>query len=248
MKKLNRIGENFITNEGYKIEIIECFGTNNCTVKFENGIKLINRRYEDIKRGEISNPNNRTINNIGYFGVGNYLSSINGVKQKHYSVWVDMIRRCYDEKMHIKNPTYKNCLVCNEWHNFQNFAKWFEDNFINDCQLDKDILIKGNKLYSPKTCLFVPHKINYLLLKYDAKRGEYPIGVNYHKRIKKFRSNVSINGKAKRLGYFDTPEEAFNIYKIAKEQEIKKLANIYKETITKECYEALINYQVEITD
>ena len=109
--------------------------------------------------------------------------------------------------------------------------------------LDKDILIKGNKIYSPETCIFVPKNINLLFVKSDAKRGDYPIGVNYNKRSGKFVARCGEYGKRVNLGTFRTPEEAFNAYKNAKMDRICELANFYysKNAIKKEVYDNLIN-------
>ena len=90
--------------------------------------------------------------NVGIIGEGIYVSRINSIRTKEYVAWDAMLQRCYDDKLHKRHPSYKDCTVCEEWLNFQNFAKWFNDNNIDGCQLDKDLLIKGNKIYSPETC------------------------------------------------------------------------------------------------
>lgn len=113
-------------------------------------------------------------------------------------------------------------------------------------ELDKDILIKGNKIYSAQNCELVPKKINLLFVKSNSSRGILPIGVK--KSGKKFRAKVMKNSVEEDLGTFDTPEEAFEAYKIAKQVHIKDMANKYKKEITNRCYQALINYKVEITD
>ena len=100
----------------------------------------------------------RTVYGVGFIGNGVNCCSASGQHTKSYSTWKEMIRRCYSGAFHIKNPTYKDCTVCDEWHDFQNFANWFEDNYPKGVvlyQLDKDIKLKGNKVYSPATCLFV---------------------------------------------------------------------------------------------
>ena len=118
--------------------------------------------------------------------------------------------------------------------------------------LDKDILFKGNKIYSPDTCVFVPNRINNLFTKRQNDRGEYPIGVYYHKS--KFNPQCSIYAdfnkkyKQKHLGTFDTPEEAFHKYKKFKEQYIKEVAEEYKDLIPTKLYEAMCKYVVEIND
>ena len=176
-----------------------------------------------------------------------------------YDRWRKMLIRCFDNKLKEKYPTYKDVTCCNRWLCFANFLEdleilkqeysWNEDIKLN---LDKDILYKGNKLYSLKNCVLVPNWINLLFIKNDAKRGNCPIGVSYHKQAKKYQANCSINGKLTSLGLYNTPEEAFNAYKIAKENEIKKIANdcVSKEYITQESrlYNAMMGYQIEIDD
>ena len=162
-----------------------------------------------------------------------------------------MLQRCYDPKFHEKYPTYKGCRVCKEWWNFQVFAEWYYSHFYElenkMMSLDKDIIKKGNKVYSPNTCVFVPHSINTLFVKSNKVRGEYYIGV--YKNGNKFEAQLSKgNGKQIPLGLYDTPEEAFLTYKQAKEAYIKEVAEEYKGKIDPRAYEALMKYEVEITD
>ena len=119
-------------------------------------------------------------------------------------------------------------------------------------EIDKDILCKGNKIYSPQTCIIVPQRINKLFTKSNKLRGDLPIGVYYNKQNKKYRSQISKieNGKKQRvyLGLYNTPQEAFESYKKAKENYIKQVADEYKLYIPKELYDAMYDYRVEITD
>ena len=162
-----------------------------------------------------------------------------------------MLQRCYSEDYQQKEPTYVGCTVCDEWLTLSNFKK-FIDNLDNGYQegyqLDKDILIKGNKIYSPETCCFVPREINSLLLNKKLHRGNMPVGVE--QRGKRFGAYCNNNGRRFHLGSFSTPEAAFLAYKKAKEQYVKELAEkYYKEgKITERVYNALLNYRVEITD
>ena len=114
--------------------------------------------------------------------------------------------------------------------------------------LDKDILIKGNKVYGPDTCIFVPQDINKLFTKRNNNRGNYPIGVSYNKQQKKYKSYCNTNSKQNFLGYYDTPEEAFTIYKQFKENYIKQVADEYKNHIPEKLYNAMYEYEVEIDD
>lgn len=197
----------------------------------------------------------KTAYGVGFIGEGNYKVSVKRVYTHQYIFWRTMLRRCYSSNFHNQSLTYKNCTVSSEWHNFQNFAKWFDENYYEidgeRMNLDKDILVKGNKVYSPDTCIFVPSIINNLFVKSDAARGMYPIGVSLSKESTKkpFRVLCS-EGKRNQiyLGRFSTPEEGFRAYKVFKERVIKKFANEYKDKIPSRLYESMINYEVEITD
>ena len=202
---------------------------------------------------------------VGYMGDGKYKSKDeNKKKTKAYNTWSHMLQRCYDAYYLNEHPTYIDCYVCEEWHNFQNFAKWFYENYYecNDeqMQLDKDILIKGNKIYSPNTCILVPKRINSLFTKSDASRGEYPIGVYYRfKKVEQYEyhylevcCSVIENGKKKskvlKTLPLNKPFQAFSIYKQFKEKYIKQIADEYKELIPQKLYEALYKWEVEIND
>ena len=186
---------------------------------------------------------------IGYKGDGRFNTSINGKHTKIYQSWKGMLQRCYSTKSFKRNPCYVDKKVCEEWHNFQNFAEWMEKNYnpeiMEGWHLDKDILIKGNKIYSPETCCFVPPEINYLFVRNSGDR-EYPIGVTYKENA--FRATLNKKDKSYHIGRFKTPEEAFQAYKTAKENYIKEVAEEWKNVIPHFLYTLLINYQVEITD
>jgi hypothetical protein len=129
-------------------------------------IKFIDTGYEvivttaSIRQSNIKDRLKPHSYGIGYMGVGPYVSRKNTIKELNYSVWLDMLKRCYDEKYLKKQPTYEGCTVVPEWHNFQNFAKWFEENYIEGMYLDKDIIKEGNKIYGPETCKFVTPQEN----------------------------------------------------------------------------------------
>ena len=166
-----------------------------------------------------------------------------------YVCWRNMILRCYDIKCLEKEPSYKGCYVCEDWLRFSNFKIWYDKNHIDGYELDKDILFKHNKIYSPETCCFVPQFLNTLLINVRKIRGQYPIGI---RRVPsgRFIARVSYVGKRKHLGTFDTIEEAFAAYKQAKEAYIKEVAQKYYDEgkITERVYDALMKYEVEITD
>ena len=211
---------------------------------------------QHIRNGKVKDPYVSSVCGVGVLGA-KYPSAINGVQTKEYKLWNSMLQRCYSNTdvcgaFKKKNPTYEGCGVSENFKSYEYFYEWCNKQvgFDNkDWQLDKDLLIKGNKVYSESTCVFIPKNINLLLTKRTASRGEYLIGVSWHKTKKAFIARVNKNtGKSKHLGYFKTEIEAVNTYKQAKESFVKEQANKWKSKIDDRAYEALMNYEVEIND
>lgn len=169
-----------------------------------------------------------------------------------YKHWFQMIRRCYSDKEQKKRMTYIGCSVCEEWLTFSNFLKWFmseDSGYKIGYQIDKDIIKKGNKVYSPDTCVFVPRRINCLFTKSNTLRGDTPIGVTTT-QSGRYRAQYAQFNKMTYLGLYDDPISAFNAYKDSKESFIQKVAMDYFANgyICKKLYDALMRYEVEITD
>lgn len=247
----DRTGEINYNNFGSKMVIKEYRKAIDIDVYFpEYNYTKTNVDYGNFKKGTISCVYERRTFGVGYLGEGKYTMSMNGKHTKCYSTWLNMLARCY-HKENEKNY-YQICEVRHEWHNFQGFSDWFQANYYEIegqlMNLDKDILCKGNKIYSPDTCVFVPQNINKLFTKRDNCRGDLPIGVVYNKSNKKYNARCDVNGKKKTLGYYNTPEEAFQVYKNFKENYIKEVAEEYKNVIPQKLYKAMINYKVEIND
>ena len=234
-------------------------------VKYNNKtnvkIQFINTGYEavvelgNIRNGKVKDPYVASVHGVGVLGT-KYPSKVNGVKTKEYELWHSMLTRCYSDVYKKKNQTYISCEVSNNFKSYEYFYEWCNkqisfgvDGNGNPFQLDKDLLIKGNKIYSENTCVFIPKEINSMLIKSDKKRGEYLIGVCWHKKDKTFKATVRRNkGKPEYLGSFKTEIEAFNAYKQVKENFIKEQANKWKSHIDERAYLALINYEVHIDD
>lgn len=164
---------------------------------------------------------------------------------KFYSVWYDMLTRCYCPKYQERQPTYKGVTVCEDWHKLSVFKKWFNENYVEGYCLDKDLKVKGNKIYSAETCVFVPQPLNNLLLEKPALNRKLPVGVEFHKQSKKFKAKLSNKGKTTHIGLFNTPEEAHKAYLETKHkyvlQELENYNEVNKELIVilKNRYELL---------
>lgn len=166
-----------------------------------------------------------------------------------YSVWKKMLHRV------ATNPYYVDCKVCDEWMDFPNFEQFYLDNCHDETLvLDKDLLTIGNKTYCPEHCRFVPAHINTLFNTHRSTRGEYPVGVyldkTVNKRESKYKATLAVNGRNMHLGYYNTPEEAYEVYRIAKLNRVKRLAieALMQNKITLDIYIALIRRDVTITD
>ena len=161
-------------------------------------------------------------------------ATVNGVRQycPFYAKWADMIRRCYSPVNLKRNPTYKDCTVCDEWLTFSNFKKWMEVQDWEGMELDKDIKINGNRIYSPESCIFIPHEVNSLLNDSKKTRGDHPQGVSFHKRDNVFAANCSLNGKLVYLGSFKDSESASIAYRKFKHKCILEMASRYSSPIS----------------
>ena len=247
---MNKVGMTINNKVGSTMRCIKYRGCNDIDVYFpEYNWTAEHVQYSKFKQGSIKCPYEPRVCGVGYLGEGIYEPSENGIQTNAYKTWYRMFRRCYDTKYHEKEPSYIDCEVCEEWHNFQNFAEWYEQNYYEipgeQMALDKDILVKGNKIYSPQTCIFVSKNINTIFTKRESKRGLYPIGVCYNKRVGKYESLCNIRkSHQKHIGYYSTPEEAFQAYKECKENYIKQVADQYIDLIPLELYQAMINYEV----
>ena len=192
-----------------------------------------------------------TVRGVGYLGGNLDLKSThNGKLCKIYTQWYGMIARCYDEKYHIRFPTCVGCTVSEEFKDYSKWREWYDNyQYKHDgWQLDKDLLVKGNKIYSSETCVFLPHIINSTLTKSNKTRGNYLIGTYFDTHNNKFKACITKYGKNTTLGYFENEIDAHLAYKEAKEEYLKELAEEYKDMLDPRAYSALQNYVVNIDD
>ena len=224
-------------------------------------VKFLDTGYEtkayfgNIKKGIVRDRSVPSILGVGV--VGDEVTKVNGNRLKEYNLWQALLSRCYCDKFHIKCPTYKDCSVSDNFKYYPYFKEWCNnqigfnvlDDKGNHFELDKDLLIKGNKVYSEDACCFIPREINVALIYNQTKKGNHPIGVSYSKVNNKFVVYVKKGeGSREYLGYFEDASVAFLAYKASKEAYLKELANKWKDKIDPRVYEALIGWEINIDD
>lgn len=244
MKKIE-VGDEFPTNEGGRMVVLEYVNARNVLLKHldDYGYEVV-VRASNLRTGKIKNPYRPSVYGVGYIGTGEYKVWVDGKNTIEYATWHSMLERCYCPKYHEKYPTYIGCSVDERWHNFQVFAKWLNEQRRDDgWQLDKDLVEEGNKIYSPETCRFIPQELNKLLNDQGRSRGELPRGVT--KNGDGYETRVNVDGTRLYLGFYPTETQAFAVYKKAKEENVKRMANIFKDEICPLIFEALMIYEVQ---
>ena len=240
----DKTGEERVMNNGEIAKIIEYKKWDDIDVLFiETGYISYSQQYSNFKKGALKDPYLKTIKGVACVGETSTTDE-NGKVLKSREVWGDMIKRCYDEKQLKRRPSYMGVTVCDEWLCYANFKEWYDENIyeIKDerIHLDKDILIKGNKVYSPETCIFVPQRINVLFREF---KNEFP--TLEERSNGTFAIRIRMNGKSKRISGFETKEKAEECYLKEKRQTIKKIAKEYKDKIPNKLYNRLIEISNE---
>lgn len=238
-----KIGDKFTTDNGSCATVIDYLNNKNITIQYDSGAVHV-VQGGNLKRGSIKDPFKPSLYGVGILGIDRVSASDQG-----YVTWSNMLRRVYLPKNKLEYEAYKDCSVDQSWLLLTNFNNWFKSQIHEKgYHLDKDLLHKGNKVYSPSTCIFVPQEINKFLTSRANGRGKYPLGVSYKISNLKYDAKVSIDSRTKHLGLFEHPEDAFYAYKKAKEEYSKVLAERWKEHIDARAYDALLRYEVNITD
>lgn len=243
-------GKLYATNNCGELLVVKYINSKNVVVRFTATGKEYVAQMGKILAGKVKDIMFPTILGVGVIGECLTVDSC-GNMLKEYQVWKGMLERCYSDKFQAKKPTYKGCIVSENFRYYPYFEEWCNNQIGFDqvgWHLDKDILVKGNKIYSEDTCCFVPQEVNNLLTYKRTKKGSCVTGVSFDTKANKFVSKLNKKGKYVSLGVFTTELEAFLAYKQAKESHIKEVANKWKDQIDARVYEALMKYEVEITD
>lgn len=250
LKKAEYEGKIYTSNKYGDFTILEYNATNDVKIKFLETGFVYTVFMSQVHSGCVKDYMTPLIVGKGIIGAK---LTIDEQKHKAYKNWVRILTRCYNENQRHRQPSYSGCTMSEFFITYTNFRDWYvkQKNWDNpDFVLDKDLLSpKDNKMYSEETCVFIPKEINGLLTTTKAKRGDLPIGVSKPKKGRTgFRVSVCKNNKDIELGAFNNVEEAFLVYKAAREGYLKEKANQWKDDLDVRAYDALMNYQVEITD
>lgn len=244
----HQVGESYVHPIYGEYHIVELIKGKKAIVEFSNTGFKCEQTINNIRNGKVKDALAPIVCGVGYMGTKRDMI-LAPSKTPAYFAWHNMISRCYSDDIQNKRPTYRDCFVCEEWKCFSNFREWFDNQvYFLGWKLDKDILVKGNKIYAPNTACFVPNEINVLFTKRQNCRGELPVGVQYSESKLRYKAGFTKGMKKVFLGYYATPEEAFQAYKEAKETWIKEVADKWKDKLDPRVYEAMYNYKVEITD
>lgn len=251
-------GFTFTNGDGEKGTVYKFHSCRNVDVLWHDGVVTKNHGAAMVKNGTIYYPNFKSVVGVGYFGIGKYKPNRSGGNLNYnpvvYRKWMQMITRCYNPYEINKDSckAYKDVHVCDEWHNFQNFALWAEsrlDKFVDGYELDKDMFGTGY-LYCPEYCTLLPDQINgFLSNNYSNKQSDLPEGVNVISPKTKnskvgYVARCHIKGVREYLGYYNTPDEAGEVYLVAKEKEAKRLAEAYKHKMSQTEYEEMFNFKL----
>ena len=154
-----KVGEVYPTKYG-DLRILQYFSKREVIVQFLWSGSMRVADVQHIRNGKVMDFFLPTVQGVGYLGVGDFKSHRDGKKDRAYSIWLGMMRRCYSAAYQKDKPTYKKCTVHSDWHNYQDFAGWYYKNYVEGYDLDKDLKVWGNTEYGPETCTFVSTKLN----------------------------------------------------------------------------------------
>lgn len=238
-------GTRHTTSKYGDVVVLKYEDGHNVFVEFLNTGYKANAGSQAIRKGNVKDPTAKIIHGVACFGVGKFKASKDGKTSIAYNKWNNMLIRCYDDEYQSKKPTYKGCTVCDEWLNFQNFAKWFYDNYPDDGRqycVDKDLTVIGNKVYSPEACIFVSNQINCFVTDSAAARGKYMIGVSMPKRGNKFKSycHNPFTGERGYIGYSYTEHGAHMMWRKRKSEFALKLSHLQTDEKVRK---GLLNYK-----
>lgn len=243
------IGKVFKSNAFGDCTVIEYIDTNNVVVKFADTGHETKVSAGNLRSGLVRDLLQPNVAGVGFMGVGKYFcrhKGRGGSRTDEYAYWESMMKRVYNPQTESYARPYRDCSVSEVWHNFQNFAEWCQgqEGFSkNGFQLDKDLLVKGNKVYGPDTCCFLPGHANCAMtgMKHFNTSGYTGVEKNEYG----FSAAITMCSVGVSIGTFDSAEKASFMYKSIKEAYVRSLAQVYKDSISERAYSAMSVWSVE---
>lgn len=236
------VGNVFPSRNYGEFVVTEYVNSSEIKIQFQDGT-IVLTNSANIKSGKVRNPNHRSIYGVGYIGQGDFSPSVNRENTKEYNAWRNMFDRCYSEKELAKSPRRRGSNVSEDWHCFQDFAKWCNDQpswGLKGWALDKDLLIKDNVNYGPDTCCFIPTRLNTIIHITDKTPCVKQLVKGWAVQIRE------IDGSHKYLGSYNSELEAINVYKYERERIVRTLAELVKEILQPHVYNALITWEAKV--
>jgi len=260
MTRKLKVGDTFQSTSGNTYTVIENLADCKFKVKFndEFGYEVV-ADNTTVRKGNLKNPYHGKLFGKGYFGVGPYKSKLGPTTQgfantKEYMAWINMLSRCYYDKYiqrNTGNKVYEDAEVCDEWLNFQNFARWFTEKYLDiqlkeptiKVALDKDILSEGSKLYSPETCAIIPVEINGALTGCSGVlSGKGKITCRLTKNGKYSITLTNRDGTTRGVQGLNSVEDCLSVYMEHKRIVLRELAEKYKHILEHKVYEKLAKF------
>ncbi len=220
------VGDRYMSKSFGEMEVISNGGSRNVGVRFlDTGNEVFNLQRGNVIRGSVKDVMIPTVEGVGYLGTNKHVT-----KHPSYHCWKHMIVRCYSENYHSNRESYKDCSVVPEWHNYCNFVKWFDSNYREGYHLDKDLLVQGNRVYSPENCCFIPPEINTIIVEKNQVIDGCEGGVS--KRRKKgsqeYNGRYNVQYAGSYLARTSCLDTANNLYKEFKKLHFEELADKYE--------------------
>lgn len=242
-----KVGDIFEQRSYGKCIVIEYNSCDNVVVEFINTGYLATATAGSLRKGLVKDYLKPTVYGVGFNSYGKLpIKGEDVVLDRARVKWKDMMTRCYGPKSNYNS--YKCCEVSPEWHDFKVFLDWYRSKVINDkyldYHLDKDLMKPNSKLYSEDTCLLLPRKINNLLYQVKKKDKGTCVGV-WKTSTGCFQAYTNDeNSKRINLGEYRTEDEAFNVFKLKKEEVINKVVLQYKDELERNVIDLLLNLKV----
>lgn len=242
-------GDIFQLNDGGSCTVVEHFSWDKILIRHNDSFAhTAIVESGNLRKGAVRNPYHPCVYGVGFIGVGPHSVRENGRKSPAYTQWSGIIQRGHSGIFKKENPSYDDVSVSPEWHNFQEFSDWFykqAHSMSPGFQIDKDLMIIGNREYSPKACSFVPSQINSLLNDCAGRRGLLKQGVTFEKRRNSYVARISIKGRPMKIGRFPSENLAYSAYIEAKIRYVREMAEEYKLVLHPTVYDNLKNWKLD---